>query len=321
MMTSYKFAIIHYPNSLLSAVYGFSEMFTLANRLCQDTSVPIQLDTDILTLGSFDTNTLDMRPFNNDTIYHAILIPPSMDTSIYESNVPELTNWLNGQHQSGAILCSACAGAFFLATTNATENYELTTHWSLADIFKQRFPNQKIDISKILIDQGDIISAGGMMSWMDLGLALVQRFTQASIVRQLGKTLVMDTGRREQSYYQEFTPCLDHGDRAILSVQHHLQGHFSETNPINILANIAHLTPRTFLRRFQKHTGWNPSDYIQRLRIQRTCNDLEETTLPFESIALQVGYKDAGNCRKAFRKIMGLTPSEFRKRFILNKLS
>ena len=311
MVTTYKFAVIQYPNSLLSAVYGLAEMFSLANRICRDTSVPIQLETDILTL---DLN--DMSQLDNGTLYHAILLPPCMDRTDYQSNIPELTNWLNKQHQSGAILCSVCAGAFFLATTNATENHALTTHWALTDTFKQRFPNQKIDTSKILIDQGDIISAGGMMSWMDLGIALVQRFTQASVVRQLGKTLVMDTGRREQSYYQEFRPCLDHGDKAILNVQHYLQGHFPQTNAINTLADIAHLTPRTFLRRFHKHTGWNPSDYIQRLRIQKTCNDLEETTLPFESIALQVGYKDAGNCRKAFRKIMGLTPSEFRKRFV-----
>ncbi|WP_410506477.1 helix-turn-helix domain-containing protein [Marinomonas sp. GJ51-6] len=52
------------------------------------------------------------------------------------------------------------------------------------------------------------------------------------------------------------------------------------------------------------------------MRIQTVCNELEETTLSFESIALQVGYKDASSCRKVFRKNMGLTPSEFRKRFV-----
>ena len=304
-MITYQFAIIQYPSCLLSAVYGFDEMFSLANRLCLGSSLPIRIDTDILDLNSL----------NSGKHYNAVLIPPSMEKSAYESDCPILVNWLNEQHKNGAILTSACAGAFFLAATNAAQHRCLTTHWGLAETFKQRFPEQALDASKILIDQGDIISAGGMMSWMDLGVALIQRFTQASIVRQLGKTLVMDTGIREQSYYQQFMPRFDHGDKAILAVQHYLQRHFLHTNRISELANIAHLTPRTFLRRFHKYTNWKPSDYIQRLRIQAVCNNLEETTLPFESIALNVGYEDAGSCRKTFRKIMGLTPSEFRKRF------
>jgi transcriptional regulator GlxA family with amidase domain len=304
-MITYQFAIIQYPNCLLSAVFGFDEMFSLTNRLCQESSLSVQIHSDILDLNSLDTGKH----------YHAVLIPPSMEKSAYESDSPILVNWLNDQYKHGAILSSACAGAFFLAATIAVQNRCLTTHWGLAETFKERFPEQALDASKILIDHGDIISAGGMVSWMDLGVAIIQRFTQASIVRQLGKTLVMDTGMREQRYYQQFTPRFDHGDNAILAVQHYLQNHFTSTNRIIELANIAHLTPRTFLRRFHKYTYCKPSDYIQRLRIQAACNLLEETTLPFESIALNVGYEDAGSCRKTFRKVMGLTPIEFRKRF------
>ncbi|MEP3351088.1 MAG: helix-turn-helix domain-containing protein [Marinomonas sp.] len=305
-MTDYKFAIIQYPNSLLSAVHGFNELFSLTNNLCQKDSIPIHIDAHILTL----------ELLNSDTPYHAIFLPPSIDKNAYQSSNTLLAKWLDQQHQSGAILCCACAGAFFLAETDAIQNRKLTTHWALADALKERFPKQQLDTSKILIDQGDIVSAGGMMSWMDLGIALIRRFTQASIVRQLGKTLVVDTGNREQSYYRQFTPRFDHGDSKILTVQHYLQNHFSQTNSIKMLADIIHLTPRTFLRRFYKHTGWTPSGYIQQLRIQTVCNELEETTLSFESIALQVGYKDASSCRKVFRKNMGLTPSEFRKRFV-----
>jgi transcriptional regulator GlxA family with amidase domain len=138
-MTTYQFAIIQYPNSLLSVVYGLDEMFSLANRLCLESSLPIRIDTDILDLNSL----------NNDKHYHAVLIPPSMEKSAYESDCPILVNWLNEQHKNGAILTSACAGAFFLAATNAAQHRCLTTHWGLAEPFKQRFPEQALDVSKI----------------------------------------------------------------------------------------------------------------------------------------------------------------------------
>jgi transcriptional regulator GlxA family with amidase domain len=308
-MTNYRFAIIQYTNCLNSAVYGFEEMFFLTDLYCQNAALSIRIETDVLTLDSLTA----------EKNYHAILLPPSLDKDTYETHHPHLTHWLNEQHKNGAILSSACAGAFLLAETNAAQNKCLTTHWGLSETFSQRFPNHKLDTSKILIDQGDIITAGGMMSWMDLGLAIVKRFTQPSIVSQLSKTLVIDTGTREQTYYQQFMPRFDHGDKAVLTVQHYLQNHFPDVNHIATLAEIAKLTPRTFLRRFHKYTGWKPSDYIQRLRIQAVCNDLETTTQSFESIALKVGYENAGSCRKVFKKIMRLTPSEFRRRFKATK--
>jgi transcriptional regulator GlxA family with amidase domain len=67
-----------------------------------------------------------------------------------------------------------------------------------------------------------------------------------------------------------------------------------------------------------KATGIKPSEYIQRLRIQKVCDQLESTPHTFDLIANNVGYKDTGACRRAFVNIMGLTPQEFKGRFTHN---
>tara|TARA_R110001606_G_scaffold377854_1_gene537286 strand:+ start:17976 stop:18920 length:945 start_codon:yes stop_codon:yes gene_type:complete len=306
----YQIAVLAYPHSLLSAVYGFTETFKLANEACEEAGLEVRITTHILHEADLLKNQETQQP------YHAVLLPPSLEKASYSEINTCINNFLITQHQRGAMLCSACAGAFFLAYTGLTDKRVMTTHWALEGLFKERFPQQAMDTSKILINQGDIVSAGGMMSWMDLAMELVQILTNANIVRQLGKTLVIDTGKREQRYYQQFQPNFDHGDAAILTVQHYLQGHYAELQRTESMAALAKLTPRTFLRRFAKCTGFNPNEYLQRIRIQTTCDALEQTTLPFESIALQVGYEDAGSCRKAFQKIMGLTPSAFRQRFV-----
>ncbi|PYF81551.1 transcriptional regulator GlxA family with amidase domain [Marinomonas alcarazii] len=309
-MKHYQIAVLAYPHSLLSAVYGFAETFELANEACKTTGLEVRITTHILHMEDLQAE------LDTQSHYHAVLLPPTLNKASYSVKNTIINNFLIAQHQHGAILCSACAGAFFLAYSGLTEKRQMTTHWALEALFKERFPKQAIDTSKILINQGDIISAGGMMSWMDLALELVQALTNAHIVRQLSKTLVIDTGKREQRYYQQFQPNFDHGDAAILAVQHYLQGHFAELKSTENMAAFAKLTPRTFLRHFAKCTGLNPNEYLQRIRIQAACDALEQTTLPFESIALQVGYEDVGSCRKTFQKIMGLTPSAFRKRFV-----
>ena len=153
------------------------------------------------------------------------------------------------------------------------------------------------------------------MSWVDLGLELVAQFTKTSTMRQLGKMLVVDTGGREQRYYQSFSPKWDHGDLAIVKAQQILQSRYKNGVSVKFLAEVAHLTERTFLRRFVKATGLKPNEYLQRIRIQKACELLEETNIPFEKIGFDVGYGDISACRKVFVKIMGLSPSAFRQRF------
>jgi transcriptional regulator GlxA family with amidase domain len=134
-------------------------------------------------------------------------------------------------------------------------------------------------------------------------------------VRQLGKTLVIDTSQREQSYYQQFKPSFAHGDTAIVSAQQIMHQSFAQSLSINQLAKQLNLTERTMQRRFLKATGYNPNQYLQRLRVQRACDYLESTQHSFEWIANQVGYEDISACRKVFINTVGLTPREFRKRF------
>ncbi|HFD4039586.1 helix-turn-helix domain-containing protein [Vibrio parahaemolyticus] len=172
-----------------------------------------------------------------------------------------------------------------------------------------------LNCNKILIVHGDIVTAGGMMSWLDLGFELVAKYSSLRVVRQLGKTLVIDTAQREQSYYQQFKPSFAHGDLVIVSIQQIMYQGYTEPLSVHQLAKQVNITERTMQRRFLKATGYNPNQYLQRLRIQNACDYLESTKHSFEWIANQVGYEDISACRKAFINIVGLTPREFRKRF------
>lgn len=152
------------------------------------------------------------------------------------------------------------------------------------------------------------------MAWLDLGLELVSVLACPSLMRQLGKQLVVDTGHREQAYYQVFKPN-KHSDPHLLACQHYIHQHYQTQIKMAELADLAHLTERTLLRRFQKHLGLSPSDYIQNIRIQKACDLLESSHLSVERIALEVGYSDTSAYRKAFCQKMGLSPSQFRQRF------
>lgn len=307
-MLNINIAIIDYPNSLKSALYGFFEIFHLANQICTEKRLQYRFNARIEVInkqGGFTEN-----PFN------IVLLPPSDNGDFYLSPPKKLIESLLQQHHSGAILCSACAGTFIVAATGLLTDKQVTTHWGLEAKFRHKFPDVQLNLDKILINQGNIITAGGMMSWLDLGLEIIAQYTQPSVVHRLGKYLVIDTGKREQRFYRQFSPILNHTDVLILNIQHKLKETFSESLNIGDIAQQNCLSERTFLRRFVKATKLKPKQYIQQLRIQKVCDLLESTNDSFERITNQVGYEDSGACRKLFVRIMGLTPSEFKKRFV-----
>lgn len=130
---------------------------------------------------------------------------------------------LRERHAAGAVLASVCGGVFLLAETGLLAGRAVTTHWMYAETFRQRFPDVRLDTDRLIIDGGDILSAGGLMSWTDLGLRLVERILGPAAMAETARTMLVDPPGREQRFCSAFVPRLTHGDAAILKAQHFLQ--------------------------------------------------------------------------------------------------
>lgn len=302
-MKTIRLALVDYPDCLKSAVFGLSEMFHLANRRATDCTFEVHILSGDIAIN-------DPAPH-----FDIIIIPPNLGSSYAHSPSNDLIDWLTQEHQKGSILCAACAGTFLLAQTGLLDGKDVTTHWALADQFKKQFTNPRLDVDKILINNGNIITAGGLMAWVDLGLEIIAHFASPALMRTVGKTLVVDTSLREQKFYKSFRPNRNHADKAILSIQDKIQNEIATNFTIKGLAAACYLGERTFLRRFKKCCGLTPAQYIQCQRIQKACDLLEETNLSVAEITHQIGYEDISAFRRTFIKITGLTPRDFRNRF------
>jgi transcriptional regulator GlxA family with amidase domain len=300
--------ILCHEGALQSCVYGLKEMFLLANELAEKEpslplfSVALLEVTDVSELAGSDLSQI-------------IIIPPALDLTCYLRPSLALKRWLISQHKRGTIISSVCSGVFLLAATGLLQGRTVTTHWNLERDFAQHYPEITLDVNRILIHDGDIITAGGLMAWVDLGLELVALIMHPSVMQQLGSRLVVDTGRREQRYYQRFSPTLTHKDQSILTAQHYLQEHLGQLLQIKTLSSLVYLTERTFLRRFVKATGHKPLQYLQCLRVQKACDSLELTDISVDEISYSVGYENSSAFGRVFLDRMGLTPSAFRSRF------
>ncbi len=311
--------LLNYPGSQLSSLHGLTDLFDTANRLAdeQDLESIKRIATShwIVDLKSGEISCGYGAGEEQTPQLSALVVPPRLSEEASLTPVTPQNDWIIHQHKGGAIISSICAGAFVLAEAGLLNGRSATTHWALKDEFLEAYPNVNLVIDKLLIEDGEIITAGGVMAWVDLGLRLIERFMGPAIMLEVAKFFLVDPSGREQRFYSAFTPRFDHGDEAVLKAQHWMQAHYKETVAVSEIANVAGLGERTFLRRFHKATSHKPTAYMQMLRVGKARGYLEQSTMPFNQIAWEVGYEDPSAFRKLFQKIVGLTPGDYKKRF------
>lgn len=78
------------------------------------------------------------------------------------------------------------------------------------------------------------------------------------------------------------------------------------------LSDKLHLNPSYLSRRFKSLTGKNLTEAILELRVKKACELLKNTSLKISEIAPMVGYETAANFSKVFKKMMNITPREYR---------
>ncbi|SNZ21603.1 GlxA family transcriptional regulator [Cohaesibacter gelatinilyticus] len=298
--------IAEYPDAQKAAIWGLKDLFEATGRYRSPIASPT---------GTMSVEIIQDFSNNHDGKFDAVILPPSFSARPQGDELKALSNWILRHHKRGALICSVCAGTFLLAASGLLDGRRATTHWGLAEIFSDEFPQVKLETERLVIDEGDVITAGGLMAWTDLGLKIIARFLGLSTMLETARLFLIDPGLREQSYYDLFSPSFTHGDDQILKVQHWLHAQYQSAVSVPQMANIAGQEERTFLRRFRAATGHTPSDYLQRLRINKARELLELTKESVETIASNVGYLDISAFRKLFQKIVGLSPSEYRRRF------
>lgn len=315
-----EIAILIYPGAQMAAVLGLTDLLLTAERLAR--SKQADFGPALLRV----THWQRVEPDNQPTrIYDSaprvtgspavLLIPPALGDPIDPSVARPFATWLRDVHEKGATLASVCGGALLLGETGLLDGRTATTHWMYSNLMRSRFPAAKVDTDRLIIDDGDILTAGGVMAWTDLGLKLVDRYLGPTIMMETSRLLLIDPPGREQRYYSSFSPNLTHGDAAVLKVQHWLQSGDAKEFDVSTLAKIGGLEERTLMRRFHKATGMTTTEYAQRLRVGKAQELLQFGKQSVERIAWEVGYSDASAFRRVFRRIVGLAPAEYRARF------
>ena len=223
--------------------------------------------------------------------------------------------WIRSLYAEGALVAGVCTGVAILAQAGLLDGRRATTHWAVADYFRQRFPKVDWQPQLCVTEDCGVLCGGGVYASIDLALYIVEKLCGRDIAMGCAKSLVVQMPRTYQTSFAILPFGRDHGDALIRSSEDWLHNHFPDDIDLDQLSEDLALSPRTFLRRFKAATGKTPLAYLQRLRTEAAKRMLEEDRMTIQEVGLAVGYEDVAFFRDLFKRHAGLAPGAYRERY------
>jgi len=249
------------------------------------------------------------------TLAHAdtIVIPGWRDA---DERPPEaLLRALERAYARGARLCSICSGVFVLAAAGVLEGRRVTTHWRYAEQLAAQYPSLTVDPRALYVDEGQIMTSAGSAAGLDMFLHMVRRDFGARTANMVARRLVIPAHRDGGQAQYLPRPVEADGRGRIAKLMEHVRSRPAAGHSIGELARHVSMSPRTLQRKFRETVGMPPQEWVLRERIGIAKDLLEDGSESLQSIASRVGFGSQESFRRHFRRVVGTSPSAYRRSF------
>ena len=215
----------------------------------------------------------------------------------------------------GCRVVSVCLGSFVLAAAGLLDGRRATTHWRFCADLAAAYPQVQVVPDMLYVDEGDILTSGGVAAGIDVCLHVVRKDYGAEIANRLARRLVIGPHRDGgQAQFIE-QPVADASSQRLGPALAWALEHLAENLAIDRLATIAAMSRRTFYREFHAVTGTTPHRWLIAQRIILARHLLETTRLSVTEIAQQSGFDDISVFRRHFTSQAAVSPTTYRRRF------
>jgi transcriptional regulator GlxA family with amidase domain len=283
--------IFNPPGSMESAVTGMKEIFELLN---------VYSGKRFYEVTIIKNQSLD---------FDFIVIPPLLHDPFKPRE--NLIKNLEKINLKRSVVCSVCSGAFQLGYANIIGGRRVTTHWGYLKEFKSRFPKVKVDINEMIVEDGPLVTAAGIMAYIDLCLYIIKKSLSLEMAQRCAKIILFNGHREKQSPYMDQT-LLSKKNEQENELLEWIENNITKEFTIELMATQLGMHERTFLRWFKAHFNSTPLKFINSVRLEKAKSLLLTTDLTVSEICYEVGHLDVSTFRKNFKKLTGISPSAFR---------
>jgi transcriptional regulator GlxA family with amidase domain len=227
----------------------------------------------------------------------------------------EFVGWIKNQYHSGSEIASLCVGSFFLASTGLLDGKNCATHWASKNDFQNMFPKVNVIDDTIITEENGIYTSGGTYSYLNLLLYIIEKHLGREMSVLASKMFEIDIERKNQNQFAIFMGQKRHDDIEVLKAQEFIENNPDKKITVDEVCLKFGIGRRTFERRFKKSTKNSFMEYMHRVKVESVKKQLEIGRKTVNEIIFEVGYNDINAFREVFKKITGMSPVEYRKKY------
>ena len=230
--------------------------------------------------------------------------------SVHDSG---LSAWLVKMAGDVRRLGAVCVGSFLLAEAGLLNGRRATTHWKFGRELAGRYPAVRVEHDPLWVKDGNIYTSAGISAGIDLALAWVEKDCGAGLAHEAARELVLFL-RRPGGQPQLSVSLASQASEmmSIRELQIWIAEHLEARLSVEDLADRMSMSVRNFERVFTREVGTTPSQYVLQLRVESARRQLERTDRGLKQVAAGAGFGSVDVMRRAFVRLLGITPRRYR---------
>jgi transcriptional regulator GlxA family with amidase domain len=274
--------------------------------VCAERPGPVRTDAGLIVQVEHGVDRLDQADL--------IIVPAWDDFDRWPAE--RVLEALRRAVDRGASVMSICTGAFALAAAGLLDGRRATTHWRHADELAAAFPRVKLTPDVLYVDEGQVLTSAGTAAGIDLSLYVLRREHGPAVANAIARRMVVPAHRDggQAQYVEAPVPAVD-DDSRLFAVLDWARSNLTADLTVEVLAERAVMSPRSFARHFRTATGTTPHSWVLAQRLARAEELLEAGDLPIEDVARLSGFGTAAALRVQFSRRRGVPPRSYRRTF------
>ncbi|MGW7357145.1 GlxA family transcriptional regulator [Streptomyces sp. NPDC054802] len=242
-----------------------------------------------------------------------LICVPAYDLGVRHPD--RLSDELRAAVERGARVLSICTGAFLLGEAGLLDGRRCTTHWRYTGELARRHPRARVESDVLYVDEDPIMTGAGTAAGVDACLHLVRKEHGSAVANSVARRMVAPPHREGGQHQYRERPQPREGAGPLTHVLGWMEANLDQHLTVEAMARHAHLSVRTFARRFQQETGTTPAQWLTGQRVLLAQHHLEVTDDPITVIARRTGFGTVDNLRHHFARRLGITPQGYRRTF------
>ncbi|RJQ76280.1 helix-turn-helix domain-containing protein [Pseudonocardiaceae bacterium YIM PH 21723] len=276
---------------------------------CSVDGAPVRTNADFSVTVEHDASllrTVDTVVLPPTDTFAAITGPESVDPAVLDALA---------QVRPGTRVVSICTASHLLAAAGRLDGRPATTHWHEAERFRRAFPAVQLNPTVLFVDNGDLLTSAGAAAGIDLCLHLIRSDHGSKVANQVARLCVVPPHRDggQAQYIEQVVP--EPTAASTAAVRDWALENLGEPLSLDLLAQRAGMSRRTFVRRFREEVGKSPGQWLLTQRVDLARRLLENSDLTVDAIAARAGFGTGASLRRHLRAVLGVAPDGYRRTF------